>query len=85
MSDCRHATVGTLRSEDDTVRVWACDECGRRFYPACPTCVTVGHRGETHPGPEPGAGLSWRASEWWPPAWTGTGEPPTPPTEGAER
>jgi hypothetical protein len=46
--ECSHPSVLRLTSGDGAARLWGCDDCGRRFYPACPTCVTVGHRGERH-------------------------------------
>lgn len=47
MGECRHATVVTWGTPDN--RLWACASCSRRMYPACETCVSVGHRNETHP------------------------------------
>lgn len=52
MSDCEHAEIRTFRavSEPEVVVLWACAnlDCSRRFYPACPTCVDVGHRNVEH-------------------------------------
>lgn len=47
---CRHNTVTTFFGPDaePKLRMWACADCNRRFYPACPVCVSVGHRGEDH-------------------------------------
>jgi len=47
---CLHPFVRGMYAEDQisgtTIAVWACDDpdCSRRFYPACETCVSVGHR-----------------------------------------
>lgn len=49
--ECRHWSIVTWRADrefGEGPRLWACEDCGRRFYPACPTCVTVGHRNEAH-------------------------------------
>ena len=48
MSDCRHDHIVTYSSEDGLDRMWACVHCACRFYPACPSCVSIGHRGESH-------------------------------------
>jgi hypothetical protein len=45
--ECRHASIVTWGTPDN--RLWACASCSRRLYPACPECVDVGHRNETHP------------------------------------
>jgi hypothetical protein len=43
--DCRHPSI--LRFVGDNLpSMWACASCSLRFYPACPTCVSVGHRFE---------------------------------------
>lgn len=51
-SDCEHrfiTTYGTTGSDDSyEVSMWACQECSRHFYPACPTCIVNGHRSGTH-------------------------------------
>ena len=49
-------------------RMWACAKCGIRFYPACRTCVDVGHRNETHPEQDtpPAAPLDEDADSWGP-------------------
>lgn len=47
---CRHNKIITFSEEGGGPgRMWACTECHIRFYPACPKCVTVGHRNEFHP------------------------------------
>lgn len=46
MSDCTHSGIQTWGPAGN--RLWACVECQRRFYPACPTCVDVGHRNIAH-------------------------------------
>ena len=43
---CLHPHVTRFQTEGGEVRLWACDDCKRRFYPACPECVTIGHRDE---------------------------------------
>lgn len=49
MSDrpgCLHDDIQAFREAGGGPgRMWACATCHRRFYPACPTCVDVGHRG----------------------------------------
>jgi hypothetical protein len=45
---CRHHDVATFYQEDGARQLWACSTCHLRFYPACPTCVDVGHRNEEH-------------------------------------
>jgi hypothetical protein len=51
-SDCGHNRIVTYREAmGGPARMWACADCQRRFYPACPTCVDLGHRNETHPEP----------------------------------
>ena len=50
---CRHPYITIYAEEDGPLRMWACAECGIRFYPACETCISVGHRNEKHEdGPE---------------------------------
>lgn len=50
---CEHAEIRTFRavSEPEDVVLWACANpyCSIRFYPACRTCVDVGHRNIVHP------------------------------------
>ena len=41
---CRHPSLHVSRNEEHDITIWACDDCYRRFYPACEKCVTVGHR-----------------------------------------
>lgn len=57
MSPCRHDSIVAFFEDGDPDRhgrMWACADCWRRFYPACETCVDVGHRNETHPeAPDP--------------------------------
>ena len=60
---CAHERI-TTASADGLPSLWYCDDCRRRFYPACETCVDIGHRRETHvqPAPEsggPAATLAW--------------------------
>jgi len=48
--ECRHNLITTFREMmGGPARMWACADCQRRFYPACPACVVVGHRNEAHP------------------------------------
>jgi hypothetical protein len=43
MTECPHPSI--LRFVGDNVpSMWACASCSLRFYPACPICVSVGHR-----------------------------------------
>ncbi len=42
-SACRHPRVSRWSVDGGEPRLWSCDECKRRFYPACPVCVDVGH------------------------------------------
>jgi hypothetical protein len=66
---CEHRVIVTFGGgEPDIPRIWACSECRVRFYPACPTCVDVGHRNVVHPldaeraaRAEPGRGPEWAA------------------------
>ncbi len=46
MADCAHVSIRTLFDDVGQPVLWACanPDCSLRFYPACPTCVTVGHR-----------------------------------------
>ncbi len=52
--DCEHSEITTYRLGPEAseaagqVAMWACASCGRRFYPACEICITVGHRGVVH-------------------------------------
>jgi hypothetical protein len=49
MTDCPHDSITVYREADHgPMRMWACADCHRRFYPACPVCVDVGHRNEAH-------------------------------------
>ena len=45
---CRHDLIITYAPSSSDERIWACNDCNKRFYPACSTCVDVGHRGEVH-------------------------------------
>lgn len=46
MTDCPHPSI--LRFVGDNVpSMWGCATCSQRFYPACGTCVTIGHRNDT--------------------------------------
>lgn len=45
---CDHHWVQTW-SGNRAGRLWACGDCKLRFYPACRTCVEVGHRNVDHP------------------------------------
>jgi hypothetical protein len=48
--ECRHNLITTFREiMGGPGRMWACSDCQRRFYPACPTCIDVAHRNEAHP------------------------------------
>ena len=47
--ECPHIDVTTFGSAETGPLLWACDECKRRFYPACQVCVDVGHRNIEHP------------------------------------
>ncbi len=49
---CRHDSITVFRAPGGGPgRMWSCAECGIRFYPACRTCVDLGHRGEEHVEP----------------------------------
>ena len=49
MTDCRHDAITVLLEEGGGPgRMWSCADCGRRFYPACSVCISVGHRNEDH-------------------------------------
>jgi len=48
MTDCRHGVITTFAEANGPHRMWACEDCRIRFYPACRTCVDVGHRFEEH-------------------------------------
>lgn len=69
MSDCRHDTLTVFRQEDGPGRMWSCADCSIRFYPACRTCVTVGHREEVHTEAAAAATEGLRAAlvRWAPP------------------
>lgn len=43
---CEHRAIETYCDPRGTPVAWACDNCRRRFYPACSECVSIGHRGE---------------------------------------
>jgi hypothetical protein len=45
---CRHPYITVFAEENGPHRMWACDACNIRFYPACEVCVSIGHRGEVH-------------------------------------
>lgn len=48
-TDCRHNLIQTYSEVDGGPgRMWACTVCHRRFYPACPECIDIGHRNEAH-------------------------------------
>ena len=44
---CNHGAIDTW-SGNLAGRLWACSECKVRFYPACRTCVDIGHRNVDH-------------------------------------
>jgi hypothetical protein len=49
MPDCGHLTIQTYTDAvTGEAHIWACADCKRRFYPACETCVSIGHRNEVH-------------------------------------
>lgn len=56
---CSHDAITVYAELDGPGRMWACANCGRRFYPACATCVDVGHRGEEHPDLVPLDRAAW--------------------------
>lgn len=41
---CEHRDVTTYSTSDGSMRMWACVDCRRRFYPACSICVSIAHR-----------------------------------------
>lgn len=41
---CWHPSIHVSRNEEHDITVWACEDCRRRFYPACEQCVSIGHR-----------------------------------------
>ena len=43
-TECRHPYIERHRNEQHDITMWSCDDCHRRFYPACEKCVSVGHR-----------------------------------------
>ena len=47
--DCAHVLVETFGDGENGPSLWACADCRLRFYPACRTCVDVGHRNIEHP------------------------------------
>lgn len=53
VNDCAHLVVvghyALRHYAQSGLRLWACQDCRLRFYPACSVCVTEGHRGEAHP------------------------------------
>ena len=51
---CGHDRIVTYRGGG--VSIWACAGCSLRFYPACRTCVDVGHRNVEHPAADPTSG-----------------------------
>jgi hypothetical protein len=51
--DCAHVLVETFGDGENGPSLWACADCRLRFYPACRTCVDVGHRNIEHPDPTP--------------------------------
>lgn len=63
---CKHLRVETHRNDEHGIGLWACSDCKRRFYPACPECVVVGHRGAHTPGePLDGAAAEFRPLFDW--------------------
>ena len=42
--ECGHMALTRWTGGPGVDDIWACSDCRRRFYPACPQCVTVGHR-----------------------------------------
>lgn len=48
---CVHRRIDVLVAiqADGMPGMWACHDCKLRFYPACRTCVDVGHRNVVHP------------------------------------
>jgi len=48
VTDCRHNRITVFKEEGGYHRMWGCATCDIRFYPACLTCVDVGHRNEVH-------------------------------------
>ena len=60
---CAHERI-TTASADGLPSLWYCDDCRRRFYPACETCVDIGHR-KTHatPAPDPAAVAAWLSED----------------------
>jgi hypothetical protein len=45
---CGHHTIVAYATVGEPPAVWACQDCALRFYPACRTCVDVGHRNVDH-------------------------------------
>jgi hypothetical protein len=50
---CAHIVITTFGDGENGPSLWACADCRLRFYPACRTCVDVGHRNIEHPDPIP--------------------------------
>lgn len=46
---CAHIVITTFGDGENGPSLWACEDCRLRFYPACRTCVDVGHRNIEHP------------------------------------
>jgi hypothetical protein len=46
---CAHIVITTFGDGENGPSLWACADCRLRFYPACRTCVDVGHRNIEHP------------------------------------
>lgn len=50
---CDHPTIRRWQAgvigAPDLIQVWACEDCRVRFYPACASCVDIGHRDGVHP------------------------------------
>ncbi len=47
---CNHGAIRVM-FDDETAVAWACGYCSLRFYPACPTCIDIGHRNVVHTPP----------------------------------
>jgi len=47
--ECGHPEVDRYTTIEGKARLWACNDCKLRFYPACPQCRVNGHRDERHP------------------------------------
>lgn len=46
---CAHIVITTFGDGENGPSLWACEDCRLRFYPACRTCVDVGHRNIERP------------------------------------